>query len=300
MPNLFLSRAAAEGPGAVGLNGTHCPSSKSTPTTTIDLHSKSDISLIPTSKIIPFADTALPNTSTNRPMPYVNNNGVNIRYEVVGTGPPLIACHGLFGNVDMWTKDGGWADILSPDSQLIIPEIRAHGKSDAPTTSSQYSVEHRMSDVIAVMDNLGIQSAAYFGYSMGAAIGFGLAGSFEDRFSSFVLGGTHPYPKDLGWVKSLVTDRRTQQLAPDDFDLTPFFSILDHDEAGTGTDPTQIQTPCLFFYGGEEHDINEAQRVVRELPYCEYLELAALGHRAAFAPSDELTPAVLRFLRQHA
>ena len=200
----------------------------------------------------------------------------------------------------MWTKDGGWADILAPEFQLIIPEIRAHGKSDTPHAAAEYTAEHRMSDVIAVMDDLDIDRASYFGYSMGAAIGFSLAGSFEERFNSFVLGGANPYPKDLSWVKSLVSERRTQQLVPDDFDLTPFFSILDHEESGTGTDPTQIHTPCFVFYGGEDHDINEAHRVAQELPNCKYLELPGLDHRAAFAPSNELTPAVLHFLRQHA
>jgi pimeloyl-ACP methyl ester carboxylesterase len=232
-------------------------------------------------------------------VPFANNNGVKIHYEVFGSGPPLVLVHGLFGNIEA-LKARGWVDILSREFQLVISEIRAHGQSDTPSDPAQYTLQHRMSDVIAVMDDFGIDRAALFGYSMGAGIGFGLAGNFESRFNSFVLGGSHPYPKDLSWVKSLVNERRTKQLAPDDFDLTPFFSILDHDEKGAGVDPTLIQEPCLVFYGGEDHGINEAHQVVKELPNCEYLELPGLGHRAAFEPSYDLVPTVKRFLRENA
>jgi len=96
-----------------------------------------------------------------------------------------------------------------------------------------------------------------------------------------------------------VNERRVQGLVPDDFDLTPFFSILDHDEQGTGVDPAQIQSPCLVFYGGDDNGFKEAHRVVVELSNCEYLELEGLGHRSAFEPTDRLTSAVLRFLRQN-
>jgi pimeloyl-ACP methyl ester carboxylesterase len=232
-------------------------------------------------------------------MPFVDNNGVNIHYEVIGSGPPVIVGHGLFGSIK-FLKARGWVGILSQDFQLVIPEIRAHGQSDTPSDATQYSLKHRMSDVIAVMDDVGIDKAPYFGYSMGGLIGFGLAGNSESRFNSFILGGAIPYPKDLSRVKTVVNDRRAQGLAPEDFDLTPFFAILDHDEEGTGADPTLIQKPCLYFYGGADYEIKEARQVAQLLPNSEYLELPGLGHRDAFEPSDDLVPTVQRFLREHA
>ena len=86
---------------------------------------------------------------------------------------------------------------------------------------------------------------------------------------------------------------------PDDFDLTPFFSMLDNDEEGTGVDPAQIQSPGFVLYGGDDHGINEARQLANELPNCEYLELEGLGHRAAFEPTDRLTAAISRFLQQN-
>mgnify|MGYP000143710364 CR=1 FL=1 len=231
-------------------------------------------------------------------MPYVNNDSVNIHYEVFGTGTPLVVGYGLFGSIER-LNDRGWIDILSSEFKVVIPEYRAHGKSDTPSDHSLFTLEHRVSDVIAVMNDAGIDRAAYFGYSLGAVVGYGLAGDHENRFSSFVLGGAHPYEKDNSWVKSLVNERRVKGLMPDDFDVTPFFSILDHDEKGTGVDPAQIQSPCFVFYGGDDRGINEARRVAAELPNSEYLELEGLGHRAAFEPTDQLTSAVLRFLQQN-
>ena len=39
-------------------------------------------------------------------MPYVNNNGVKIHYEVEGRGPPLMLVHGMGGSIDSWREIG--------------------------------------------------------------------------------------------------------------------------------------------------------------------------------------------------
>jgi pimeloyl-ACP methyl ester carboxylesterase len=51
----------------------------------------------------------------------------------------------------------------------------------------------RVSDIVAVLDELGIEKAHYYGYSMGGWIGFGMAKHASDPLRTLIIGGAHPY-----------------------------------------------------------------------------------------------------------
>jgi pimeloyl-ACP methyl ester carboxylesterase len=51
-------------------------------------------------------------------MPYANNEGVRIRYEVEGYGPPLVLLHGLTRYLELW-HEVGYVDSLGKDFKLI-------------------------------------------------------------------------------------------------------------------------------------------------------------------------------------
>jgi pimeloyl-ACP methyl ester carboxylesterase len=91
-------------------------------------------------------------------MPYVNNQGVRIYFEVKGEGPPLVLHHGTLGNSRDWTSFGYAAD-LARDHRLIIMDARGHGRSDKPHDPAAYDLPLRVADVTAVLDNLEINRA---------------------------------------------------------------------------------------------------------------------------------------------
>ena len=66
--------------------------------------------------------------SEELPVPYANNQGVRIHYEVEGSGPPLILHHGSFGSGLDW-REFGYTDALKQDHQLILIDARGHGAS---------------------------------------------------------------------------------------------------------------------------------------------------------------------------
>ena len=104
-------------------------------------------------------------------MPYVNNNGVKIHYEVDGQGPPIVLIHGLMGRLENW-RDLGYNDELKKDYTLVMLDARGHGASDKPLTPGSYQPRRFAEDVLVIMDKLKIEKAHYFGYSMAAKIGF--------------------------------------------------------------------------------------------------------------------------------
>ena len=121
-------------------------------------------------------------------MPYVDNSGVKIHYHVEGDGPPLVIQHGLTSSLQNW-YDYGLVEELKKDYRLILVDARGHGKSDKPHDPESYDLKLRVSDILAVMDDQGVDKAHYLGYSMGGRIGFGLVQHALGRFHSFVIGG---------------------------------------------------------------------------------------------------------------
>jgi pimeloyl-ACP methyl ester carboxylesterase len=99
-------------------------------------------------------------------MPFVNNNGIKIHYEVEGQGPALILAHGLSTSMKQW-RALGYTEELSGNHMLILVDTRGHGGSDKPTTPESYSPDVVAGDYVAVLDSLGIEKTNYFGYSMG-------------------------------------------------------------------------------------------------------------------------------------
>ena len=91
-------------------------------------------------------------------MPYVNNQGVRIHYQVQGSGPPLIVHHGILVGLDDW-YEFGYVEGLEDDYQLVLIDARGHGASDKPHDPQMYSMALRVADVVAVLDDLGIDTA---------------------------------------------------------------------------------------------------------------------------------------------
>lgn len=124
-------------------------------------------------------------------MPYANNQGVRVHYQVEGKGPALVLHHGFGSWLETW-YDFSYVDGLKDNYQLVLMESRGHGKSDKPHDPEVYRLALRASDVVAVLDDLGICKAYFLGYSMGGWIGWGIAKYVPERFHSLIIGGAGP------------------------------------------------------------------------------------------------------------
>lgn len=125
-------------------------------------------------------------------MPYADNRGIRIHYEVEGEGPPLVLYHGLGWSQRLW-RIAGWTERLKDDYQLILMDARGHGFSDKPHDPRAYKMATRVTDVVAILDDLGIDQAHFLGYSMGGEVGWGIASLAPERFRSLILGGLSLY-----------------------------------------------------------------------------------------------------------
>src|SRR4029077_11002277 len=83
----------------------------------------------------------------------------------------------------------GFVAALKPKYRLVLIDARGHGQSDKPHDPASFTPENFASDIVSVLDDLGIKTAAYWGYSMGGWVGYTLARHALDRVACFVIGG---------------------------------------------------------------------------------------------------------------
>jgi pimeloyl-ACP methyl ester carboxylesterase len=125
---------------------------------------------------------------------YAPVNGLEMYYEIHGTGSPLVLVHGAFSGIG--TSFGKVLPGLANTRQVIGLELQAHGRTadlDRPLT-----LEAMADDVAAALRYLGIEQADLFGYSMGAAVALHTAVRHPDAVrklvfasASYALSGIH-------------------------------------------------------------------------------------------------------------
>src|SRR5215510_562021 len=130
-------------------------------------------------------------------MPYATSQGLRIHYRVEGAGPPLVLQHGFTPRVQDWYQ-AGYVEALQSAYQLILIAARGHGSSEKPHTRAAYTWPVSVHDVVAVLDHLQIPRAAFWGYSLGGQIGFGLAQYAPERLDALLIGGASAYASSLG------------------------------------------------------------------------------------------------------
>jgi pimeloyl-ACP methyl ester carboxylesterase len=108
--------------------------------------------------------------STEASTGYAPVNGLNMYYEVHGSGRPLLLLHGAYMTADTM---GPLLPGLAQTHQVIAPEMQGHGHTadiDRPLTYEQMA-----DDTAALLRQLEIESADVVGYSMGGGIALQLA-----------------------------------------------------------------------------------------------------------------------------
>lgn len=115
------------------------------------------------------------------------NDGVRIAYEVLGEGEPVVFVHGLGYDRQGW---GPLPRLLAEDFQVVLLDNRGVGESDVP--EGPYAVSQMAADVVAVLDDAGIEAAHVFGVSLGGYIAQELAVTYPERVRRLVLASTAP------------------------------------------------------------------------------------------------------------
>ncbi len=122
----------------------------------------------------------------------VELNGANIYYEIHGKGEPLLVLHWFMGSTKIYDR---WVEDWSKKYQVILPDLRGHGKS----TNPKKVFRHRdvAEDMFALMDHLKINKFKALGASTGGMTLLHMATMDTSRILSMVLiGASSYYPEE--------------------------------------------------------------------------------------------------------
>ena len=96
-------------------------------------------------------------------------SGARLALHRLGEGRPVVLLHGLFSSAQVnWIKFGTAARLAEAGFEAIMPDLRAHGESDAPHDPAAYPPDVLVKDVLAVVAALGLTEFDLGGFSLGA------------------------------------------------------------------------------------------------------------------------------------
>lgn len=113
---------------------------------------------------------------------YAEINGLQFYYERTGAGEPVVLVHGGLLTIDL-----SWARLipeLSKTHDVIAVELQGHGHTS--DSERPFTPANNAADLIALLDELGIDRAAFIGHSTGAATAWEIAVHHPHRISKLV------------------------------------------------------------------------------------------------------------------
>ena len=244
-------------------------------------------------------------------MPFAVNAGVRIHYEVEGSGPPLVLHHGFAGCGEDW-RDFGLAGPLGRRNRLIILDARGCGASDKPGDAAAYEPAVRAGDVRAVLDDLGIDRATYYGHSYGGALAWELARYIPDRIAAMIISGSQPYGGSQQGFRDFLGQGLDAFLAACDRIYGPYMTPerrarLEANDAGVliaasldRADHADLlpamRMPCLLLVGAIDPICPNVRKAAEAMAHAELVVLPECDHVATFGRTDLILPVVEAFL----
>ncbi|MFX0155218.1 MAG: alpha/beta fold hydrolase [Candidatus Hodarchaeota archaeon] len=139
-------------------------------------------------------------------MTYAYVNGINISYEVRGTGFPIIFIHGFGSKKEIWKSQ---IIDFSKKFKTITFDIRGTGESDRP--NYPYSMQIFVDDIVGLMDFLQINKIHLVGRSFGGMIAQHFALSYPELLDKLILIATNYGRPDTEWVE-IIKNNRLQEI----------------------------------------------------------------------------------------
>lgn len=236
--------------------------------------------------------------------------GARLAVHRMGSGRPAVLLHGLFSSAQVnWIKFGTAERLAQAGFEAIMPDLRAHGQSDAPHDPAGYPADVLVQDARAVVAALGLTDYDLVGFSLGSRTavrgvlagltprrlvlgGMGLEGlsGWARRSAHFISAidrfGTIPRedPAYLAqaFMKSMHVDRVAARLLLQSVD----------DTSAAALDAVTMET--LVVCGSEDHDNGSAEALAEQLPNAVYR--AVPGTHMSSVAKPEFGAAIADFL----
>lgn len=240
----------------------------------------------------------------------MGSGGTRLAVHRLGSGRPVLLLHGLFSSAEVnWIKYGTAQRLADAGFECIMPDLRAHGQSEAPHDADAYPPDVLVKDALAMVVALGLSDYDLCGFSLGARTavqtviaglrpkrlvlgGMGLEGlsgwarrsahfiDAIDRFGTIERGD--PAFVAQAFMKSQNVDRVATRLL--------LQSVCDVGPERLG----ELAMPTLVVCGADDQDNGSAPALTEALPVGRYAEVP--GTHMSSVTKPEFGEAIASFL----
>jgi 3-oxoadipate enol-lactonase len=257
----------------------------------------------------------------------LDHRGLPISFEDIGGGPPVVLGHSFLCSGKMWR---GQVPALAAKFRVLNLDFRGHGRSGRVTRG--FSLYDAVSDVVAVLDHLGIERAVWCGLSVGGMVALRAALTCPQRVRGLILLDTDAgaetttsklrnYAMGLGsrlvgiapfspFIARLMFGATTRQHNPTLVsEWMRELSAVHVPSALRGLDALmkrdsllthlhRISVPTLVLVGEEDRSLPPrlSRRIHDLLPDSRFVQIPAAGHLSALEQPARVTHAMLDFL----
>jgi pimeloyl-ACP methyl ester carboxylesterase len=246
-----------------------------------------------------------------KPLFFIARDGARLAYYETGEGPAVVLIHGLFSNAwTNWVRYGHTQRLVDGGYRVIMPDLRGHGRSEAPHEAARWTPDILVDDGEALLAHLALEDYVLGGYSLGARTtvrmlvrgatpraailgGMGLRGLLDTHnrgafFKKVLEGyGTHPRgsaawlaeaflkttggdPQALIWLTDTFVDTSAEAIAA-------------------------LDLPVAVISGVDDQDNGAATELADALGHARYYEIPGNHMSAVLKP--ELGESILSFLK---
>jgi pimeloyl-ACP methyl ester carboxylesterase len=268
---------------------------------------------------------------------YTRSGDLHIAYQVVGQGPlDLVYVPGWISHVELAWEEPTLARFLrrlASFSRLMMFDKRGTGLSDRVPNDKLPTLEERIDDLRAVMDAIGSERAAVFGFSEGGNLSALFAATYPERTTALVVFGTFAkriWSPDYPWAPKPEDRQREYKVVEDEWgelmDLEHYIPSKAGDEAfarrlatyfrrsaspgaaiallrmNTQLDirhvlPT-IRVPTLVIHrtGDRDANVEEGRWIAGQIPNARFVELPGEDHIPWVGDQDAVLDEIQEFL----
>ena len=196
-------------------------------------------------------------------MAYAPVNGLQLYYEIHGSGRPLVLLHGGLMTIDL--NFGPLLEPLAAGRQVIAVELQGHGHT--ADTDRPMTIEAMAGDVVALLDQLGIAEADLFGFSLGGLVAYAIALGTPTRVGKLIVAAADAHRPPGRESAALTEDRLPtpadfqawrdayDAVAPDPAHFDEFAartSAMVHEFPAWTDELRSLQAPTLLVFGDRD------------------------------------------------